>query len=72
MDASKPGSSRRRAPTPEAPPSVPHDRDREERQPYAKEVEDYKHGVVTPPDEQGGREANPEAPTERTDKSRRA
>ena len=73
MGPPKPGSSQRRtAPPPDPAPSLPHDRDREERQPYAKEVDDYKHGVVTPPDEQAGREANPEAPTERTDKSRRA
>jgi len=38
-------------------PSLPHDRDREGRQPYAREVEDYKHGVANPPGEQGGREA---------------
>jgi len=27
-------------------PSLPHDRDREGGQPYAKEVEDYKSGVA--------------------------
>ena len=42
-------------------PSLPHDHDREGGQPYAKEVEDYKEGVATPPEEQGGREANPKA-----------
>ena len=44
---------------PRSQPSLPHDQDREGRQPYAREVEDYKHGVATPPEEQGGREANP-------------
>jgi hypothetical protein len=39
-------------------PNLPHDHDREGRQPYATEVEDYKHGVATPPEEQGGREAD--------------
>jgi hypothetical protein len=38
---------------------LPHDHDREGRQPYAKEVEDYKHGVVTPPKEQDGDGNNP-------------
>ena len=51
----------KRTPPPgsEPQPSLPHDHDREGRQPYAKEVEDYKRGVATPPEEQGGREANP-------------
>jgi hypothetical protein len=31
----------------------PHDSDREERQPYAKELDDYAHGVANPPEEQG-------------------
>jgi hypothetical protein len=50
----------KRTPPPgsEPQPSLPHDRDREDRQPYAKEVEDYKQGVVKPPEEQGGREAH--------------
>jgi hypothetical protein len=39
-------------------PSLPHDQDREDRQPYAKEVDDYKHGVASPPEDQGRREAN--------------
>ena len=39
--------------------TLPHDRDRERGQPYATEVEDYSHGVVPPPVEQGAREANP-------------
>jgi hypothetical protein len=39
-------------------PSLPHENDREDRQPYAREVEDYKHSVANPPEEQGGREAN--------------
>jgi hypothetical protein len=49
-------------------PSLPHDQDREGRQPYATEVEDYKHGVATPPEEQGGREANPRTTRARTKK----
>jgi hypothetical protein len=49
-------------------PSLPHDRDREGGQPYAKEVDDYKHGVVTPPEEQGGRETNPRTTRARTKK----
>jgi hypothetical protein len=36
-------------------PSLPHERDREGGLPYAKEVEDYKKGVVSPPEDQGGR-----------------
>ena len=40
-------------------PSLRQDHDREGGQPYSTEVEDYKHGVATPPEEQGGREANP-------------
>ena len=38
-------------------PSLPHDQDREGGQPYAKEVEDYAHGVAKPPEDQGGPEA---------------
>ncbi len=49
-------------------PSVPRDHDREGRQPYATEVEDYQQGVVTPPGEQGGREANPRTTRARTKK----
>ncbi len=40
-------------------PSLPHDHDRENRQPYAKETEDYGRGVATPPEEQTGRRSNP-------------
>jgi hypothetical protein len=39
-------------------PSLPHDHDRENRQPYAREVEDYKHNVANPSEEQDRREAN--------------
>ena len=49
-------------------PSVPRDHDREGRQPYATEVEDYQQGVATPPGEQGGRQANPRATKARTKK----
>ncbi len=53
----------KRTPPPdsEPQPSLPHEHDREDRQPYAKEVEDYKHGVANPPEEQGGRDASPRA-----------
>ena len=53
----------KRVPPPGAqpPPSLPHDHDREGGQPYAKEVEDYKGGVASPPEEQRRREANPRA-----------
>ncbi len=47
-------------------PNLPHDHDREGRQPYAKETEDYGRGVSTPPEEQTGRGADPKtkrAPT---------
>jgi hypothetical protein len=65
MGPSKSGSSQREAAARhDAAPSLPHDDDREGRQPYAKEIEDYKHGVATPPDEQ---DENPEAPRERSD-----
>ena len=37
---------------------LPHDHEREARQPYAKEVEDYVIGVATPPEEQGGQGAS--------------
>jgi hypothetical protein len=36
--------------------SLPHNHDREETQPYTKEVEDYKHGVTKPPEDQAKRE----------------
>jgi hypothetical protein len=39
-------------------PSLPHDHDREDQQPYAKEVEDYKGSVAHPPEEQSGRGAD--------------
>jgi hypothetical protein len=50
----------KRTPPPgsEPQPSLPHDHDREDRQPYAKEVDDYKHSVANRPKEQGGREAH--------------
>ena len=68
MGRSKPGASQREG---EAPPdpasSLPHDDDREGRQPYAKEVEDYKHGVIAPPDEQVEPDSEPEAPGKRRD-----
>jgi hypothetical protein len=53
----------KRTPQPrsEPPPSLPHNETREDGQPYAREVDDYKKGVVAPPEEQGGREASPRA-----------
>jgi hypothetical protein len=49
-----------RTPPPGAPlqQSLTHDRDREQGQPYATEVEDYSHGVAPPPAEQCGQEAS--------------
>jgi hypothetical protein len=49
-----------RTPPPGAPlqQSLTHDRDREQGQPYATEVEDYSHAVAPPPAEQRGREAS--------------
>jgi hypothetical protein len=52
---------------------LPHEHDREARQPYAKEVEDYQAGVVTPPEEQAGRETGapaPELPSKRQPRAR--
>jgi hypothetical protein len=49
-------------------PSLPHDHDRERGQPYAAEVEDYSHGVATPPEEQSGQEPNSKTTTRRTKK----
>jgi hypothetical protein len=38
----------------------PHDSDRDERQPYAKELDDYAHGVANPPEQQNvGRRPGP-------------
>ncbi len=49
-------------------PNPPGDRDRDGRQPYATEVEDYQQGVATPPVEQRGREVNPRTAGARTRK----
>jgi hypothetical protein len=40
---------------PNAQQGQPHDPDREKRQPYAKELEDYAQGVVIPPEAQVGK-----------------
>lgn len=45
----------RSRPDPSVDQSLPHDNDREERQPYAKEHEDYARGVIKPPEEQVGK-----------------
>ena len=45
------------APASKPQPSLPHDYEREGGQPYAKEVEDYKHGVASAPEEQVAKEA---------------
>jgi hypothetical protein len=52
--------AKRRPPPPASKPqpSLPHDHDREGGQPYAKEVEDYKRGVASPPEEQVANEGN--------------
>ena len=69
MTESDSGSSRRKvAERSEDSQSLPHDRDRDERQPYAREVEDYKHGVIAPPEEQVGQEPNRKAPRKRSNK----
>jgi hypothetical protein len=66
MGASDLGSSRRKAAErSDGGPGLPHDQDREGRQPYAREVEDYKHGVAAPPDEQVGQEVDRRTPRER-------
>ena len=60
-------SAKRTPPPHSAPqPSLPHDDDREEQQPYAKEKEDYGRGVATPPQGRTGSAANPK--TKRTPK----
>jgi hypothetical protein len=46
------------SPDPRPQPSLPHNDDREGGQPYAKEVEDYAHGVAKPPKEQDGPKSN--------------
>jgi hypothetical protein len=67
MAPSDVGSSRRKVPErSDRAPSLPHDHNREARQPYAREVEDYKHGVAAPPQEQVGREPNRGTPRGRT------
>lgn len=45
--------------------SLPHNDNRDEAQPCAKEVEDYKQGVTKPPEEQGGRKIKSETATTR-------
>ena len=47
-------------------PALPHEHDRESQQPYANEVDDYKHGVAKPPEDQSGREPNPRPKRART------
>jgi hypothetical protein len=65
------GSSRRKvAERSDGAPSLPHDYNREGRQPYAREVDDYKHGVAAPPEEQVGQEPNRRTARERTKKRR--
>jgi hypothetical protein len=50
----------KRTPPPRDAPQLglPHDDNREGRQPYGKEVDDYQSGVASPPDEQSLRENN--------------
>ena len=50
-------------------PSLRQDHEREGRQPYATEVEDYKQGAATLPIEQPGREANSRTTRARTKKN---
>jgi hypothetical protein len=49
-------SKDRSRPDPGADKSLPHDQDRDERQPYAKEHEDYGRGVAKPPEEHVGKD----------------
>jgi hypothetical protein len=42
--------------------NLPHDTDREEGQPYAKEIEDYSGGVAKPPKEQVGKREERKTP----------
>jgi len=52
---------RKPTPSPRSPDAeLPHKRDREGQQPYARELDDYQHGVAAPPEEQTGRTPNPE------------
>ena len=60
----KPDPSRR----PESQPGLPHEQDRDARQPYAKELEDYRHGVAAPPEEQVGPETHRDTKRERPSK----
>ena len=57
-------------PRPNTPQEQPHDLDREERQPYAKELDDYAHGVANPPQEQIGSRPPP-SPTANLGNDRR-
>jgi hypothetical protein len=52
-------SKDRSQPDPDADQSLPQDHDRDERQPYAKEHEDYARGVAKPPEEQVGKDRKP-------------
>ena len=60
----------KRTPPPgsEPPPSLPHNHTREDGQPNAKEVDDYKKGVAAPPEELDSREANSRTTRARTKK----
>jgi hypothetical protein len=56
----------RSRPDPGADQTLPHNHDRDEQQPYAKEHEDYAQGVVKPPEEQVGKDRKTgETPPER-------
>jgi hypothetical protein len=50
-------SQRERAKRSDPSTSLPHATERD-GQPYTKEVEDYSHGVASPPEEQGGHRSN--------------
>lgn len=45
--------------------SLPHNPDRDEGQPYAKEHEDYARGVAKPPEEQVGKDRDSRDPPPR-------
>lgn len=60
----------KRTPPPgsEPQPSLPHENHRDDRQPYSKEVEDYKNGVANSPeerDERGTNRGTTKAPTKK-------
>jgi hypothetical protein len=58
-------AKRESQPDPNAGQTQSHDPDREKLQPYAKELEDYGHGVVNPPEERIGKQESVARPRKR-------